>query len=135
MKKKLTTLGISLLPLLASADEVPGLIITKTDNSQLSVALTSIRSIKFQEGTMLILQKDNSTQQISVDEITLLSFENVSTAIQSLMNDKTDGLVIITDLSGKVLFEGQSNSQDIPNDIHGNVILTIDGKSHKINLR
>jgi len=135
MKKKLTTLGISLLPLLASADEVPGLVITKTDNSQLSVALTSIRSIKFEEGTMLILQKDNSTQQISVDEITLLSFENVSTAIQSLMNDKTDGQVIITDLSGKVLYEGQSSSQDIPNDIHGNVILTIDGKSHKINLR
>lgn len=111
------------------------MVITKTDNSSISVALNAIRSVKFADGMMLIVQKDNTQQQISTDDISVISFANVTSAIECITGGNGNHTIVLTDLTGKVLYKGTSADEEIPADIHGNCILTIDGKSQKINLR
>jgi len=134
MFKQLLIWALPLFPCVIMAEEVTSLTISMTDKTTLTVPISDIRSIKFQEEAMLILQNDNNTRQIKIDEISFLTFSNVETAIQCITGNQTCAITL-TDINGQIRYQGKSNSKDIPTDIRGTFILTTEGKSHKIIIR
>jgi len=132
MKKVLITLGLALSQMSAFADEVPGLIIEKEDGTNVSVNITSLQNIKFADGKMIITQKDNSTQSIDLDNITIMTFGSISTAVKAITGNVNDQDIVVTDLSGKVIYKGKSNNFNTSNALKGIYIITVNGESHKV---
>ena len=134
MNKKRTTLFLAAMSmaLCAMADKYEqGMTITKTDGSSISVEIAAMRSIKFEDGTMVINKKDGGQQKVSVDEVETISFGSVATAITAITADNGNTAITITDLSGKVVFKGNANEYDAKDALHGVYIINANGKSYK----
>lgn len=134
MNKKRTTLFLAAMSmaLCAMADKyVQGMTITKTDGSSISVEIAAMRSIKFENGTMVINKKDGGQQKVSVDEIETVHFESIVTAIATITGNENDTAITITDLSGKVVFKGNAKEYDANNRLRGAYIINSGSKSYK----
>lgn len=80
--KKTVTLLLSMLCTLGSfADETPGIVINKSDGTNLTLPTTSLRSIKFGDGEMLLSMKNGTQHVVSLNEITDIVFGDATTAI------------------------------------------------------
>ena len=124
-----------MVPAFAFAEETPGLLIQKSDGSQVELRLSEIRSIKFGNGQMIVNGKDSAEQVFRVDDISKMTFCDIITAIKSLSCNAESGEVIVTDLSGKVVYKGKSGSVNVPTTLKGTFIITVDGQSHKVTVK
>lgn len=132
MKKTFITILAMVCSLGIFADEIPGIVVSKSDGGKVPVATSAIHCIKYGEGTMAVLMKDGSQQTFSLDDITTITFESLPTAIRNIMAE-TKGNVIVTDLSGRVLYEGSANGQ-MPS-LHGLYVITTNGESRAVLIR
>ena len=135
MNRLLTATIALTLPLVTMADEVPGITISKTDGSNISLPTNELRSIKFKEGSMIVNMKDDSQQLFSVGDIANITFGDIITAINTITNDQPDTPITITDLSGRIIYKGNaSNTQHLtPNTQQtGTFIINANGKSRTV---
>lgn len=133
MRKSILIMFFSAMSLCAMADEVAGIVVEKSDGSKMKIALSDLLSIKFADGDMVINGKDNSRTLIAMDDVKLISFTNVSTAISAIAGSDAK-LITITDLAGRVVYKGESQSANVP-ELHGIYIFSVDGKSYKVALK
>lgn len=117
------------------ADEVPGITISKTDGSNISLPTNELRSIKFKEGSMIVNMKDDSQQLFSVDDIANITFGDIITAINTITNDQPDTPITITDLSGRIIYKGNASNIHCPapnTQLTGTFIINANGKSRTV---
>lgn len=120
------------------ADDVtPGITISKTDASKASVAISQLRSIKFEEGSMIVNMKDNSKQTFNIDDIASISFDDISTAINALTNGNiANATICITDLSGNIIYKGIASHAPAQEKLSAGIyVITVNGKSQKVMIR
>lgn len=134
MNKFLSALLVALPVLSAQADQVPGMLVHRTDGTQVEVPIAQIRSIHFSDGQMVISQRDDTRQAILLDQISQISFGSIAQAIQSLTLHAADRDITITDLSGRVIYSGPAQSDQLPTTIHGTCIIWVDGVGHKVTI-
>lgn len=134
MKKIILLYSAFLCSLSCFADETPGIIINKSDGSSITVATSSLRSIKFNDGKMVINMKDDSQQLVSLEDITNITFEDIVTAISSITEGSSDSSVTVSDLSGRILFKGNAKDKTDMSNLRGIYIITANGKSHKVKI-
>lgn len=134
MKKVFLLYSALLCSLSCFADETPGIIINKSDGSSITVATSSLRSIKFNDGKMIVNMKDDSQQFVNLDDITNITFENIVTAINSITEGSSDSFVTVSDLSGRILYNGKANENMNKDNLRGIYIITTNGKSHKVKI-
>lgn len=136
MKKELITIIAMLCSLSMSADDVtPGITVSKTDGSSASIPLTTLQSIKFSDGNMVINLKDKSQQTFIIDEIAIITFEDVVTAINTLTCGNTAKIISITDLSGHIVFNGKAAEAMQTKLPAGIYVITTNGKSYKVMIK
>lgn len=136
MKKNLLLpLAIAMPWLSAFADDVPSMLVQQRDGGKLEVSIEEIRSIKFDGGQMLILHRDNTTQSLALDDIEQITFGSVAAAIEALTHDAS-GTLTITSLAGEVIYQGSAQADaHFPASLSGTYIITLDGQSHKVNIK
>lgn len=99
------------LPILAD-DEVPALCINNS-KEEYQVELSEILSIKYTDTDMVINFKDGTKQIVSLDEIQVMEFGRMVTAIRNLTTQyKSNGAYTITDLRGNLVVKGNTKSSD-----------------------
>lgn len=136
MKTKTITLLASMLcPLSLLADDLtPGIVVRNADESTATIAISELRSIKFNDADMIVNMKDNSQQNFSIDGIMSITFDNIVTAITHLTEGASaDGTVCITDISGRAIYRG--NAANVPAQTSlpaGTYVITASGKSYKV---
>ena len=134
MNKFLSALLVALPALSALADQVPGMLVHRTDGTQVEVPIAQIRSIRFSDGQMVISQRDDTCQAILLDQISQISFGSITEAIESLTLHAADRDITITDLSGRVLYSGPAQSDQLPTTLRGACIIIVDGVGHKVTI-
>lgn len=137
MKKELITIIAALCSLSMSADDVtPGITVSKTDGSSASIPLTTLQSIKFSDGNMAINMKDKSQQTFTIDEIAIIKFEDIATAINTLSCGNTSNSNIsISDLSGHTVYKGKAADAIQTKLPAGIYVITTNGKSYKVMIK
>lgn len=121
--------------LCAYADDVPAMLVQQRDGGTQEVSIDRVRSIKFDGGQMLILHRDNSVLSLALDDIEQITFSSVAAAIETLTSDAS-GTVTITSLAGEVIYQGSSKDDaHFPASLRGTYIITLDGQSHKVNIK
>lgn len=137
MKKELITIIATLCSLSMSADDVtPGITVSKTDGSSASIPLTTLQSIKFSDGNMVINLKDKSQQTFIIDEIAIIKFEDIATAINTLScGNISNGNISICDLSGHTVYKGKAAEAKQTKLPAGIYVMTINGKSYKVMIK
>lgn len=129
----ITTLGI-LCSLSISANEVSGIVVSKSDGSNVSIALSELRSIKFSEESMIVNGKDDSQQFISLTDITGVTFSDIATAVSTFTGGNATEGVVITDLAGRIVYAGTSDHSLADCTPEGIYIITANGKSRKVRI-
>jgi len=124
--------AIAHISVCAIADELPGMVIQTNDGKSTSVDITSIRSIKYKDGVMLINKKDNNLQSVNVDDVSSITFGSITTAIESINGDKADSPIIVSDLTGKVVYKGTSKDASSLNLQKGTYIISSEGQKRKV---
>lgn len=117
------------------ADEVPGIkISTATADSELEIS--AIGNIKYGESEMIVTMKDGTTATFAIDEITRMTFGDITTAIQSIAsNGDSNAEITITDLSGRTIAKGKAESIASRTDLHGIMIISNGNESKKVIIR
>lgn len=134
-KTAIALLSLVMLSGLAKADnEQQGMLIQKTDGTQVQIALSSLRSIRFAEGMMQINQTDNTQQQIAVDDIAQITFGSLTTAIRSIVDD-TKQHIVIADISGRIIYEGAAADYRESDIAPGTYVISQQGQSRKITIQ
>lgn len=126
---------VVMFPLCSMADDVPGMLVHKTDGNSLEVEIANISSIKFNDGLMVINGKDNSQQCLPLDDISQITFSTIETAISSLTRGVKSGVVTITNLSGQIVYKGKVGASELPTSLKGVYIITVNGQSHKVTIK
>lgn len=134
MRKTIFVLALGMISLCAMADNVQGFVVTKTDGSTQQVPISSTLSIKFADGNMVINKTDNTKLVMSLDDITEITFSSVPSAIKAIIGS-TNKQMTISDLGGRVVYQGDSQGTTLPSSLHGVYIFTIDGQSHKVSIK
>lgn len=139
MNKAIFSILAMFCPLSIFADDVtPGIIINKTDGSNTSVSISQLQSIKFAEGNMVVYMKDNTQQMLAVDDITTIMFEDITTAIKTLVDkNNANTSITITDISGRIVYSGTATDDYLSKEklSHGIYIITANGKSCKVMIK
>lgn len=126
---------LAVLPLALSADDaVSGLVITKTNGERVEVAIANLRSIKFGSDTMVLYQVSDQPISVPLAEVQSLTFDNIVTAVRTVLGPEAEGTLTITDLAGRIVYRGNAHS-DIPRTLRGTFILTQGGRSQKVVIR
>ena len=125
---------LAVLPLALSADDaVSGLVITKTNGERVEVAIAHLRSIKFGSDTMVLYRQSANPISVPLAEVQSLTFDDIVTAVRTVLGSGAEGTLTITDLAGRV-FRGNALG-DIPRTLRGTFILTQGGRSQKVVIR
>lgn len=134
MKKKITLLLSGLCPLcMLAADVAPGITFNMADGNSISVVISKLQSIKFADGVILANMKDHSQQSFDIDDITSIIFEDVATAIKALTSDVANGIVTITDVSGRTVYSGKAAHVPSQDKLSAGIyVITANGKSCKL---
>lgn len=137
MRKILICVITTLCSLSTLADDVtPGITVSKTDGSSTLIPLCELQSIRFNEGIMVINKKDNKQHCLAVDEITVITFEDISTAVNVLTSkNPANGNICITDLSGRVVYSGKvtdTGHSQLPAGIY---VIRANSKSYKVMIK
>lgn len=135
MRKKLSLLFSALLPALALAEEVPSMVISQSDGSMQSFGIATIRSIKFEDGNMIVCRTDAGDLSLSVDDITMITFGNMETAIASIVGKDNHAEMLIADLSGRTIYRGTASAWNGCRELHGTFIISAEGKNHKVTIK
>lgn len=138
MSKKVMLLFSMLCSLSVFADGgVPGIVISNTDSSKASIAIAEMKSIKFSDGVMIVNMKDDSQKSFIIDEIAIITFEDIATAINVLTSGNTSNSnVCITDVSGRTVFNGKAmDVSEQPKLPAGIYVVTANGRSQKIMIK
>lgn len=133
-RKSLSTIAALLCSLSIFAEETPGIIINKSDGTSITISTTSLRNIKFSDGNMVVKMKDDTQQLIDVDDITIITFADITTAIHTITDGNTETQIVITDLTGKVVYQGNAETENALSTLEGIFIVTANGKSHKVKI-
>ena len=135
MRKFSFLLLLAVLPLALSADDaVSGLVITKTNGERVEVAIANLRSIKFGSDTMVLYRQSADPISVPLAEVQSLTFDNIVTAVRTVLGPEAEGTLTITDLAGRIVYRGNAHS-DIPRTLRGTFILTQGGRSQKVVIR
>lgn len=135
MKTLIKVLLLAVLPSFAMADNVPGIIITKTDGSKVTVDISTVKSIKFRNGEMLITRKSSDSQSVALEEVSTMTFGSIASAINLVTASNKNTLVTVSDMSGKILYQGKACNYTQPNNLKGTYIIATSGKSHKVTIK
>ena len=126
---------LAVLPLALSADDtVSGLVITKTNGERVEVAIANLRSIKFGSDTMVLYRQSADPISVPLAEVQSLTFDDIITAVRTVLGPEAEGTLTITDLAGRIVYRGNAHS-DIPRTLRGTFILTQGGRSQKVVIR
>lgn len=110
MNKKLLSVLVAALALPCFADEVPSLNISQND-AESKIELSGILSIKYTDTDMVVSMKDGTQSSFPLDEIVMIEFGRMASAIRTLLADECgDGSYAIIDLQGKVVAKGNVNA-------------------------
>ena len=135
IKKCFIVTGIALATLSAHADEVPGMVVQKTDGSRVELAISSISKITFADGQMVVNAKDDTQKMLSLDDISQISFCSIISAIEALTHNNSDATVVITNLSGQIVYKGPASSALLPASLKGVYVITVNGESHTVTIK
>lgn len=124
-----------LFPLSGMAEEVPSMLVSKSDGSSLSVEISAVRSIKFQDGNMIVRQNGAADVRLSVDDITMITFGNMETAIASIAGKDNRHEMVIADLSGREIYRGPAAGWSTQRELHGSFVISVEGKSNKVTIK
>ena len=126
---------LAVLPLALSADDtVSGLVITKTNGERVEVAIAHLRSIKFGSDTMVLYRQSADPISVPLAEVQSLTFDDIITAVRTVLDPEAEGTLTITDLAGRIVYRGNAHG-DIPRTLRGTFILTQGGRSQKVVIR
>ncbi|MBQ0058032.1 MAG: hypothetical protein KBT20_10295 [Bacteroidales bacterium] len=106
-------------------DTVASMVVTKTDGSECALALSNVRSIKFDEGKMKINLAEGC-ETIAVDEISIITFGDMPSAIAAIAGKDGSQMLTVLDMAGNVVFNGCVSSWSSENKLHG--IYVINGR-------
>lgn len=129
MKKILSLCLVTLMTIpLFSQD----LVITGTDGEQQSLNLEALRKITFESGKLVATYYDGSATAYILSSISRLFFTDITLVEETLFDQYTP--ITVYDLSGKIIIDGQSESQDaVINSLPGGIyLLRAGGKTIKI---
>lgn len=137
MKKGLITAIATLCSLSLYADDVtPGITISRTDGSSTSIPLSELQSIKFNDGSMIVNKKDRKQQCFIIDEIAIITFEDITTAINVLTRGNlSNGSISITDMSGRTVYTGKVTDAGHTRLPAGIYVLRANGKTCKVRIK
>ena len=97
---------LAVLPLTLSADDaVSGLVITKTNGERVEVAIAHLRSIKFGSDTMVLYRQSADPISVPLAEVQCLTFDDIVTAIRTVLGPEAEDTLTITDLAGRIAVE------------------------------
>ena len=103
MKRRILTVAFAAISLGIMADDIPSLNV-KASSGDKSIALSTIQSIKYEGSNMIVTLTDNSQQTFSVDEVTSITFSNITAAIQQVFgNGEAAEKCVVTDLNGRIM--------------------------------
>ena len=94
------------------ADDMPALKISKRD-SERTVMLSELLSIKYTDSDMVMNMKDGTTQVFALDDIIVMELGQTSAAISSIFAEAAEAY-IITDLQGDIVSKGNGNKLSLP---------------------
>lgn len=114
------------------ADDVPGLKISKSSGDT-SVALAEVASIKYTATDMIVNMNDGSQHVIALDDIIVMKFGAVPTAISRIIADANpDATYTIVDLAGKVVGSGKVKKGIAMPAVKGLYTITIGDNTKKL---
>lgn len=136
--KKILLLLATVLSASAYADDVPGMTVS-TNDSEAEIAIQNIRTITYSDDKMIVNLTDGTAQTFSIDEVKLITFGDITTAIKGLVKDgERHSQYQVTDLNGRVIMSGKvdDGSLDLKRrDLKGIYIVTVGDKSQKVILK
>lgn len=114
------------------ADDVPGLKISKSSGDT-SVALAEVASIKYTATDMIVNMNDGSQHVIALDDIIVMKFGAVPTAISRIIAEADhDAKYTIADITGKVVRSGKVQKGIAMPKAKGLYTITVGDKTKKI---
>lgn len=132
--------GILLASLLMShlylyADDGKSMTITSTNHTDAEYSVTSISSVKYENGKMIVAFKNGSVQSFNVADIKSMIFGSISSAIESMTSNDSSVPYTIFDDSGKVVASGMTNENgkvDTPANMKGVFVIKVGDKCKKV---
>ena len=132
--------GILLASLLMShlyiyADGDKSMTITSTNHTDAEYSVTSISSVKYENGKMIIALKNGSVQSFDVADIKSMIFGSITSAIESMTGNDSSVPYTIFDDSGKVVASGMTNENgkvDTPANMKGVFVIKVGDKCKKV---
>ena len=106
MKKLLSLLLFAAFAMVSKADNVPGLTVLLTSGTTKEFALSDIQNITYSDDAMVVALADNSSQSISIDDITKMTLGSISitpTSIDNASSANTKEANLLYNI-GKLLF-------------------------------
>lgn len=111
-----------------------GIIVKKTDGSCVSIPLSQLRSIKFSETEMLVNKTDNTQLTIEVSDIVSMDFEDIVSAIKTIMGDNADENLSVVDPSGRVIYNGAAGKFSSDACTPGVYVIKTDKNTYKVKI-
>lgn len=130
MKRIVFLFAVGMIALAAWADDIPALVVMTSEGERTQIDITKLRSLKFNDGNMIIYGKDDSRKTVNVDDVARMTFSSITAAIESVRTD--DSVITVYDLSGKKVFRGRNTDSLQQTDLKGIFIISYQGTSRKV---
>ncbi|MBR6198398.1 MAG: hypothetical protein IKQ72_12465 [Bacteroidaceae bacterium] len=117
------------------ADGDKSMTITSTNHTDAEYSVTSISSVKYENGKMIIALKNGSVQSFNVADIKSMIFGSITSAIESMTSNDSSVPYTIFDDSGKVVASGMTNENgkvDTPANMKGVFVIKVGDKCKKV---
>lgn len=118
---------------IAKADVTMSL--TQNDQSTQQYAVSDIASISYADGTMNITLLSGEQVAVPVAQVKEITFTGLSTAIQSLSQQKAGIHFAVYDINGTLLYEGVTETDGnvtLPTELTGVCVVRVGNKSRKV---
>ena len=136
MKKRLFVFVLAFVIIvpkaLAVADNTPAMLITKTDSTQVAIEIATLRSIKFSDGMMVVTAQTGTQQTVNLDDIAVITFGSMTTAVETLVPQGSTEHLMITDLAGRVVYEGTAQGFAQHDGLRGVYVVKVGTRSYKV---
>ncbi len=118
---------------IAKADVTMSL--TQNDQSTQQYAVSDIDSISYSDGTMYITLQSGEKVGVQVAQVKVITFDGLSTAIQSLSEQKAGIHFTVYDINGTLLYEGVTETDGnvtLPTELTGVCVVRVGNESRKV---
>lgn len=134
MKRLLLMVALCSSTLAGWTEEAPGMIITRVGKDTENIDLSTLQCIKFADGVMLVHKTDDTQMVISLSDITSVTFGTVASAIHTITGGVPSSLISVTDLAGRIIYQGEAGGFRQYDHYRGIVIVRSGNRSYKVRI-